>query len=190
MLNKLSWFFRGIGYQIYQLKLPKFLLIGKPIFLKGLNSISFGDKLRIFPGARIECSNGGKVVFGKNTTIGHNLHLTSIKDDLIIGNNCILSSNVLITNNDHEYRDVKNIIQNQPIIHKSTIIGNNCFLGSGSVILPGSSLGNHSIVGANSVVRGNFPSYVVIAGNPAKVIKIYDVSIKKWITPVDENDKK
>lgn len=51
-----------------------------------------------------------------------------------------------------------------------TSIGENCFLGANSVILMGTTIGNNVIVGAGSVVHGEIPSNVVIAGNPARVI--------------------
>lgn len=44
------------------------------------------------------------------------------------------------------------------------------FVGVSSIILPGSTVGDNSIVAAGSIVRGVFPSGVVIGGQPAKVI--------------------
>ena len=55
-----------------------------------------------------------------------------------------------------------------------TIIGNNCFIGMNSIILMGTHIGDNVIVGAGSVVSGNIPDNVVIAGNPAKIIRTLD----------------
>jgi acetyltransferase-like isoleucine patch superfamily enzyme len=49
-------------------------------------------------------------------------------------------------------------------------IGNDVFIGMSSILLPNTSIGNNSIVGAGSVVRGKFPDNSVIMGNPAKVV--------------------
>lgn len=55
---------------------------------------------------------------------------------------------------------------------KDVVLGENCWVGMNSMILPGVVLGPHTVVGAGSVVTKSFPDgYVVIAGNPAKVIK-------------------
>ena len=57
---------------------------------------------------------------------------------------------------------------------KPISIGNNVWIGGNSVICPGVTLGNNVVVGAGSVVTKNFPDNVVIAGNPAKIIKTID----------------
>jgi acetyltransferase-like isoleucine patch superfamily enzyme len=49
-------------------------------------------------------------------------------------------------------------------------IGEYTFVGTGSVILCGTYIGKGCIIGAGSVVKGNFPDYSVIVGNPAKII--------------------
>jgi len=53
----------------------------------------------------------------------------------------------------------------------SVKIGQNCWLANGSAILAGVTLGDNVIVGANSVVTKSFPSNVVIAGAPARIVK-------------------
>lgn len=51
------------------------------------------------------------------------------------------------------------------------MIGEGCFLGANSIILKGTTLGKNVIVGAGSVVCGSFPDNVIIAGNPARIVK-------------------
>jgi acetyltransferase-like isoleucine patch superfamily enzyme len=52
-------------------------------------------------------------------------------------------------------------------------IGDNSWIGHGTVILPGSEIGRHVVIGANSVVTGKIPDYCVAVGSPAKVIRQY-----------------
>ena len=53
-------------------------------------------------------------------------------------------------------------------------IGDNVFIGADTVVLPGVSIGNNSVVGANSTVTKDIPANVVAAGNPAMVICTVD----------------
>lgn len=46
-----------------------------------------------------------------------------------------------------------------------------CFIGANTIILPGSTVGKNTIIGAGSVIKGDIPDNVVVAGNPAKVLK-------------------
>ncbi len=55
------------------------------------------------------------------------------------------------------------------IIEKVSI-GEYTFIGTSSVILAGTTIGKGCIVGAGSIVKGNFPDYSVIAGNPSKIV--------------------
>lgn len=59
--------------------------------------------------------------------------------------------------------------------NNQTTIGDYCWIGMNSIILPGVHLGNHTIVAAGSIVTKSFPEgHVIVAGNPAKVLKHLD----------------
>lgn len=66
------------------------------------------------------------------------------------------------------------------MIPKKTVIGDGCYIGYGAVILAGTTLGKQCIVGANSVVRGDFPDYSVLAGAPARIVKKYNRDKAIW----------
>lgn len=55
---------------------------------------------------------------------------------------------------------------------EDNIVGNDCWLGREAMLLPGASLGNGVIVGARAVVSGSVPDYAIVAGNPAKVVRM------------------
>jgi virginiamycin A acetyltransferase len=55
---------------------------------------------------------------------------------------------------------------------KDTTIGNDCWIGREAMLLPGASLGNGVIVGARAVVGGSVPDYTIVAGNPARIVRM------------------
>ena len=65
--------------------------------------------------------------------------------------------------------------------NKPVHIGENVWVGAGTVIVPGVTIGKNSVIGAGSVVTKDIPDYSVAVGNPAKVIKRYDINKQKWI---------
>lgn len=83
-----------------------------------------------------------------------------------IGENFLFAPGVKIISDNH---GVNNEFQNEN--SKPIIIGGNVWLGTNVIILPEVKLGNNIVVGAGSVVTKSFPDNVLIAGNPAKIIK-------------------
>ncbi len=58
-------------------------------------------------------------------------------------------------------------------------IGNNVWIGFDSVVLPGVTIGDGSIVGCRSVVADDVPPYTLVAGNPARVIRPHRPSLER-----------
>lgn len=139
------------------------------------------------PNARIEAItyyNGIKynphLEIGERTSFGQNLHMICCKE-LTIGNDVTFSANIYIADVAHEYKNIGENVLGQPLIVKPTHIGDNCFIGYGAVIHPGVTLGKQCIVGSNAVVlAGDYPDYSVLAGVPAKIVKIYNPKSGKW----------
>lgn len=182
MIFKLFWLFRALFYSVFFIKkLGLKSYLGKPIFFIGLSRLSIGSRFRLYPGWRIEILSKGAITISDDVSIGQGLHLIAVDNELIIGRGVVISSDVLITNSDHTFEVIDTPIYMQPMLTKKTAIGDNCFIGTGAKILAGTELGCQCIVGANSVVKGAFPDYSVIAGNPARVIKKYDMFKKEWL---------
>jgi len=84
-----------------------------------------------------------------------------------IGEGSYIAPNVGIITSNHDINDLDKHCEG-----KNVIIGKKCWIGMNSVILPGVILGDNTIVGAGSVVTKSFlEGKVIIAGNPAKIIK-------------------
>ncbi|MDE6284810.1 MAG: acyltransferase, partial [Bacilli bacterium] len=164
---------RALFYKLKFRKLGFPSKIGKPLKVMKARNVYCGKRVRIMSGFRIECHNKGTIRIGDDVSIGQNLHLVS-GGDLTIGSHVTLSGNVFVSNLVHSYEKINVSALKQPHIIKPVTIGDYCFIGYGACILPGTELGKNVIVGANSVVSGKFPDYVVVAGVPAKIIKKYN----------------
>jgi acetyltransferase-like isoleucine patch superfamily enzyme len=178
---KYFWAIRAVMYKVSFKKIGRFSYIGKPVYLQGTKNVDIGNKVRIYPGVRIEThGDDGKIIIADNVSIGQNFHITSSGSVLSIGKDTTISGNVFITNIDHDYKQIGVHVLKQDFITKQTRIGENCFIGYGAAIQAGTILGKQCIVGANSVVRGEFPDYCVIVGAPARIVKKFNTDSGEW----------
>lgn len=118
---------------------------------------------------------GGCVEIGENCGISGSTIYSY--DRIIIGNFTRVGANCKIIDNDFHPIELqyRHDGLNEQYTHRAPItIGEDCFIGMNSIILKGTKLGNNVIVGAGSVVHGCFPDNCVIAGNPARIIKMID----------------
>lgn len=89
---------------------------------------------------------------------------------ITIGKGTYIAPNVGLITANHDLMNLK-----MHMSPKEIFLGEQCWIGMNSTILPGVRLGNHTVVGAGSVVTKSFPEgNCVIAGNPAKIIRILD----------------
>lgn len=160
--------------------------IYKPIFVAGKKNIYIGNNVQIMEHSRIEVLDKWgnqiltpKLVIGDNTSFEQHLHMTC-GESITIGRECTFSSRVLITDIDHDYSKINTKVSYQPLITKSVKIGDYCFVGMDVKIFPGVNIGDNVIVGANSIVMSDLPSYTVCVGIPAKPIKRYNFEKKIW----------
>lgn len=120
----------------------------------------------------IVARHGGRIEIGENTGISGST-IYAMKQ-IEIGKNVLIGGNCKIIDNDFHPLLVEHRIPQQRVedIKKAPIlISDGCFIGANSIILKGTKIGKNCVVGAGSVVSGSFPDNVIIAGNPAKVVK-------------------
>lgn len=167
--------FKIIGENAY-IQFPLYLFGGKNIIV-GKN-FSSDQRLRLdtfenFLGDKFN----PEIVIGDNVNIQKDCHIGAI-NKIVIGNNVLLASKVYIS--DHFHGEISLEALSLPPAKRRlyskgpVIIENNVWLGEGVVVLPNVTIGENCIVGANSVVTKSFPKNSVIAGNPAKLIRILD----------------
>ena len=108
--------------------------------------------------------HGDKVRIGRNAIVMPNF-LMMASGTITIEDNVQVAAYVKLISNNHDPYD-RMVLTCRPVVLKR-----NCWIGAGSVILPGVTVGENSIVGAGSVVTKDVPDNTVVAGNPAKFIK-------------------
>lgn len=141
-----------------------------PFYLIGCSRIHFGARVRIYHSARIEVYLPGQLIISEDVSIGHNLHL-SVKGDLLIGPGCLISSNVFIGSLSHVADQSCMLpLSQQPVLGRVTTICKNVFIGTGACVLPGSFIGEGSIIGAGVIVCGYIPPYSKIYGSSPNVV--------------------
>lgn len=114
---------------------------------------------------------GAEIHIGEKTRI-HGTCIHAYKS-IIIGKHCLIAANCqLFDGNGHDlsFHEIKNRI-NTKGTSKPIIIKDNVWIAANSIILPGVTIGEGSVITANSVVVNNIPSMVLAGGNPAKIIK-------------------
>ena len=110
----------------------------------------------------------GDVIIGDYTRIG--LHNTII-GPVTIGNHVNLAQGITVTALNHNFTDPNKRIDEQGISTTPVVIEDDIWIGANAVILPGVTIGHHSVVAAGAVVTKNVPPHSLVAGVPAKVIK-------------------
>jgi acetyltransferase-like isoleucine patch superfamily enzyme len=115
-----------------------------------------------------------EILIGNGCSIGDDAHITAV-NKIIIGNNVLTGKKILITDNSHGESTIENMDvapAKRSLYSKGpVIIGNNVWIGEKVSIMPGVSIGESCIIAANSVVTKDIPSFCVVGGIPAKIIK-------------------
>lgn len=135
-----------------------------------LNSPKFMEyQLRYLKSMGMKIEGRPKYISNSVSFDGTGYHLISI------GNDTVISSDVRFLTHDYSIMRaagaVNKIPENVIRVVKPISIGRNCFIGTKSLVMPGTTIGDNVILGAGSVVGGNVPSNMVVAGNPAKPVR-------------------
>lgn len=111
----------------------------------------------------------GDVIIGDHTRVG--LHNTII-GPVSIGNHVNLAQGITVTALNHNFSDAGKRIDTQGVSTTPVVIEDDVWIGANTVILPGVTIGQHSVVAAGAVVTKEVPPHSLVAGVPAKVIRL------------------
>lgn len=152
-----------------------------PVELRGGKHISIGENTYFGPNLELCAWDrygtdtfAPKINIGANCSFGKFNHISCI-NKIKIGDNFLSGRSVSIVDNNHGKSDYESMLiaplKRQLISKKDIYIGNNVWVGDKVTILSGVHIGDGAIIASNAVVTSNVPSYCVVAGIPAKIIK-------------------
>lgn len=127
----------------------------------------------------------GEVTIGYGFSATEKFRLTALKR-ILIGNNVLIGSSVTIMDCNHGMNPmIESGYSNQKMIVEGVTIEDGVWCGDHVIILPGVTIGEHSIIGAGSVVTKSIPAYCIAVGSPAKIIKRWDFDSRSWKKEVE-----
>ncbi|MGK5091534.1 acyltransferase [Deltaproteobacteria bacterium TL4] len=134
--------------------------------------IEIGDNLVIGRFALLQAGGISSIKIGNNVGMNVNVFVVAgphgnviIEDDVIIG------PNVVIRASDHRTDALEPAIRYQGHVGGQIIIRRGCWIGANSVVTKNVTIGEHSVVGAGSVVTHDVEPYTIVGGVPATLIK-------------------
>ena len=168
----------------YFKRLGTSVFLSSDVVLVGPELISIGDNSTVGNGCtltvwRTDKANGAApyLKIGDNTSIGEYAHITAA-NGITIGNHVLLGKHITISDNNHGDNSLAQTDTPptlRPLVSKGPIvIEDNVWIGSKATILAGVIVGRGAVVAANSVVTSNVPAASIIAGRPAKVVKLLE----------------
>jgi acetyltransferase-like isoleucine patch superfamily enzyme len=159
----------------------------EPPFKGGrLKNVCLGDKVIIHRDCWLQVFVDGpqgenaELVIKSHTAIGMGATISAAKQ-VTIGEYVLFARNVYVSDHGHAFFDISDPIMLQGISPPASVsIGDRSWLGQNVCVLPGASIGEHCVIGANSVVTSSIPDFCVAVGAPARVIKQYNKQSGQW----------
>ena len=178
------------NWLLTRLIFPNARIVRFPIYIRGRSLMKIGDGLTTGVNVRLDAFAPGKkahvLIVGKHVQINDSVHIAAI-ESVVIGDHVLIASRVFISDHNHGYYQSQDDLSgpeippvDRPLSSRPVRIGNRVWLGEQVCILPGVTVGDGAIVGANSVVTRDIPENTIAAGNPARVIRVFDASNKNW----------
>jgi acetyltransferase-like isoleucine patch superfamily enzyme len=163
---------------------PVFFGRGLELEVSRRGRVRFGRFVWIGDRTKIRCHEG-EVEIGRKTVIGQECTISAYQR-VTIGEQCVIADRAMFIDFDHGVVEVERPIRLQGIYKRDVEVGSNVWIGYGACILRGVRVGDNSIVGTNSVVTKDVPSNAVVAGIPARVIRMREAPREmRWARPVE-----
>jgi acetyltransferase-like isoleucine patch superfamily enzyme len=187
-----SWSRMTSSVMAFLLKAPG-LQLGPGCRIIGGRHISFGRNIYVERNLWLEAVTSYRsqrfnpeITIGDHVCFSDGVHISSIAS-IAIGSHSLFGSRIYVSDHNHGiYRGEPQSSPEEAPANRllggggPVVIGENVWIGDNSVIIGPATIGRGAIVGANSVVRGVVPSNTIVAGAPAKPIKIFNSKTGSW----------
>lgn len=147
-----------------------YLFVGSRARLVNPQRMHFGNSIVLQQDTLVECDPAGGVRLGNEVHVSRGCVIACGKSELWIGDHTIIGEYTSIRNSNHGTRRDQ-LIRAQPEDCRPIRIGRDVWIGRGCAVLPGVSIGDGAVVGANSVVTHDVEPYGVVAGAPARLLR-------------------
>jgi acetyltransferase-like isoleucine patch superfamily enzyme len=118
--------------------------------------------------------SGAGLVIGANTYFNSGRIASLAEAPVRIGKWCAIGYNVTILSVTHDLNFPSGPETLRPLKKGAVTIGDGVWVGTNVVVLPGVTIGEFAVIGANSVIRKDVPPFAVVTGNPAEVLMMKD----------------
>jgi acetyltransferase-like isoleucine patch superfamily enzyme len=163
---------------------PLFLGSGLELHVARRGRLELGRFVWIGHGTKVRCHEG-VVEIGAKTVLGQECTISAYRR-VRIGEQCVIADRAMFIDFDHGVVEVERPIRKQGIYTREVEVGSNVWIGYGACVLRGVRVGDNSIVGTNSVVTRDVPANAVVAGIPARVVRMREAPRKlRWPHPVE-----
>ncbi|HWM55304.1 MAG TPA: acyltransferase [Solirubrobacterales bacterium] len=180
LLTRAGWRWRTHG--------PVFFGRGLELQVARGARVEFGRFVWVGDGTKVRCHEG-VVEIGAKTVLGQECTISAYKR-VRIGEQCVIADRAMFIDFDHGVVEVERPIRVQGIYTRDVEVGSNVWIGYGACILRGVRVGDNSIIGTNSVVTKDVPANAVVAGIPARIIRMRDAPQQlRWAAPVEPDPK-
>lgn len=157
------------------LHLGKNCFIGDRVVLyerRGGGKIELGDRVEIYRDSTLETGGNGEIIIGSESSIHPCCHIYSYSQPIIIGKGVMIAANCALYSYNHSIARGLTVREQGIQSEGPIVIGDEAWLGVMVTVLDGVTIGKGAVVAAGSVVTRDVPEFAVVAGVPARVLKM------------------
>jgi acetyltransferase-like isoleucine patch superfamily enzyme len=134
--------------------------------IQGTGCVIFGENLLLYRELYFETQGGGSISIGNEVVISRGVHIVSF-DRIEIGQGTMIGEYSSIRDANHRIGGPE-LLRNSGHEAAPVRIGSNVWIGRSVAVLPGVTIGDNSVIGANAVVTHDIPDSAIAVGVPAR----------------------